>query len=136
MAWLFTKVAGQESNATIPRLALYILYFSIHKKTIFDWAKIISSELSFKLLNFRKNKKFICPHIWSFLSHIFMFLKGCIYQNISIAKLTLLRHGTLPYGNERQCIFFTKCIIHLSLLLRSLYLGQALQDCLYKCKHF
>jgi hypothetical protein len=58
MAWLFARVVGQESTATIPRLALYILHFTIHEKTIFDWEKIISGELSFQLSNFKKNKKF------------------------------------------------------------------------------
>jgi hypothetical protein len=58
MAWLFARVVGQESTATVPHLALYILYFSIHEKVIFDWSKIISSEISFQLSNFKKNKKF------------------------------------------------------------------------------
>jgi hypothetical protein len=29
MAWLLARVLGQESTSIIPRLALYILYFSI-----------------------------------------------------------------------------------------------------------
>jgi hypothetical protein len=36
IAWIFTKVTGQESIATIPRLSLYILYFIVHEKAIFD----------------------------------------------------------------------------------------------------
>jgi hypothetical protein len=36
MAWLFSRVVVQESIATVPRLALYVLYFSIHEKAIFD----------------------------------------------------------------------------------------------------
>jgi hypothetical protein len=47
MAWLFARVVRQESTTTIPHLTLYILYFSIHENTIFDWGKIISNELSF-----------------------------------------------------------------------------------------
>jgi hypothetical protein len=43
LAWIFTRITGQESTTTIPRLALYILYFTIHEEAIFDWGKIISS---------------------------------------------------------------------------------------------
>jgi hypothetical protein len=58
MTWLFSRVAEQEAMTTIPQLALYIFYFSIHEKEIFDWAEIISSELYFQLANFRKNNKY------------------------------------------------------------------------------
>jgi hypothetical protein len=36
IAWLFTIVIGQESTSTIPQLSLYILYFIVHEKAIFD----------------------------------------------------------------------------------------------------
>jgi hypothetical protein len=58
MAWILARVLGQESTATIPHLSLYILYYSIQGKRIFDWSKIISSEISFQLSNFKKDKKF------------------------------------------------------------------------------
>jgi hypothetical protein len=58
ITWIFSRVAGQESTTTIPRLALYILHFTVHEKEIFDWEKIISQEISFQLSNFKKNKKF------------------------------------------------------------------------------
>jgi hypothetical protein len=58
MAWILARVLGQESTSTIPCLFLYILYFSIQEKAIFDWLKIISSEISFQLSNFRRDKKF------------------------------------------------------------------------------
>jgi len=63
MVWLFARVFKKESTVTVPRLTLYILYFSIHENTMFDWERIISSELSFLFGNFRKNKSFTCPHI-------------------------------------------------------------------------
>jgi hypothetical protein len=47
MAWLFAKKIGQESTTIVPNLSLYILYFSIHENVIFDWSRIISSELFF-----------------------------------------------------------------------------------------
>jgi hypothetical protein len=36
MAWLFSRVVGQESIASVPHLALYILHLSIHEKVAFD----------------------------------------------------------------------------------------------------
>jgi hypothetical protein len=58
MAWLFAKVAGQESTVTISQPTLYILHFTIHQKAIFYWENIIFGEIYFQLSNFRKNKKF------------------------------------------------------------------------------
>jgi hypothetical protein len=81
MTWLFVMVAGQESTTTIPRLALYILYFSVHGKTIFDWAKIISCELSFQLENFRKSKKF---HMSSYLIFVIKFCHD--FKRMHLAK--------------------------------------------------
>jgi hypothetical protein len=46
IAWLFTRVTGQDSIITIPRLALYILYFTVDEDAIFYWEKIISNEIS------------------------------------------------------------------------------------------
>jgi hypothetical protein len=42
LAWIFTKITGQESTSTIPLLAFYIVYFTIYEEEIFDWGKIIS----------------------------------------------------------------------------------------------
>jgi hypothetical protein len=70
MAWLFARVARKESTTTIPRLALYILYFSIHEKEIFDWENIISSELYFQLENFKKNKRFYMSSYLIFFYYI------------------------------------------------------------------
>ena len=58
MTWILARIVGQESTSTIPCLSLYILYFSIQKKTIFNWSKIISSEISFQLSNFKRDKTF------------------------------------------------------------------------------
>jgi hypothetical protein len=81
MAWLFARVARQESTTTIPRLALYILYFSIHEKAVFDWENIISNELSFQLSNFRKNKKF---YMSSYL--IFSITYCHVFKGLHLAK--------------------------------------------------
>jgi hypothetical protein len=49
ISWLFTRVKGQENIASISRMILYILYFTVkesqYKKAIFDWGKLISIEI-------------------------------------------------------------------------------------------
>jgi len=59
IAWLFTRVTSQDSTTTVPRLALYILYFTVHEDVIFYWANIISNKISTQLMNFRSEKSFI-----------------------------------------------------------------------------
>jgi len=46
ITWLFTRAVGEDSTTTILILALCILHFIVHNKSIFDWASIISSEVT------------------------------------------------------------------------------------------
>ena len=39
IAFLFTRVIGRDFIATIPRLALNILHFTVHENAIFEWEK-------------------------------------------------------------------------------------------------
>jgi hypothetical protein len=45
IAWSFTRLAGQESIASISHIILYIVYFTVQKHAIFDWGKLISIEI-------------------------------------------------------------------------------------------
>jgi hypothetical protein len=36
-SWLFTRLIGQENTANISPMILYILYFTVKEKDIFDW---------------------------------------------------------------------------------------------------
>jgi hypothetical protein len=81
IAWLFTRVTGQESTTTIPRLSLYILYFTVHEKEIFDWVKIISIEISSQLANFKENKRF---YMSSYL--IFAITYCHVFKGLSIRR--------------------------------------------------
>jgi hypothetical protein len=81
LAWIFTRITGQESMTTIPWLALYILYFTIHEEAIFDWGKIISSEISTQLSNFKSEKKF---YMASYL--IFSITYCHVFKGLSIDK--------------------------------------------------
>jgi hypothetical protein len=49
ISWLFTRVTGQESIASISHMILYILYFIVKEQAIFDWGKMISIEISYEL---------------------------------------------------------------------------------------
>ena len=80
MAWSFTKKIGQESMAMVPKLALYTLFFSIHKNSIFEWERIISSELSFHLGNFHKSKRF-------YISYLIFILTYChVFKGLPLSK--------------------------------------------------
>jgi hypothetical protein len=46
IAWLFTRLASQESITSISRMILYIMYFIVQEQAIFDWRKLISIEIS------------------------------------------------------------------------------------------
>jgi hypothetical protein len=81
MAWLLARVLGQESTATIPHLALYILYYSIQGKRIFDWSKIISTEISFQLSNFKKDKKF---YMSAYL--VFIIVYCHVFQGLHLSR--------------------------------------------------
>jgi hypothetical protein len=43
IAWFLARILGLESTAAIPRLALYILYYSVQFKKVFGWSRIIST---------------------------------------------------------------------------------------------
>jgi hypothetical protein len=58
IAWLFTRITGQESTTTVSHMALYILYFTVNEQAIFDWGRIISYEISSQLSSYKRGKKF------------------------------------------------------------------------------
>jgi hypothetical protein len=64
IAWLFTRVTGQESTANISRMILYILYFTVKEKAIFDWGKLISIEISSQLSQYKKIRNSLWLLIW------------------------------------------------------------------------
>jgi hypothetical protein len=57
IAWLFTRITGQETTTNISRMILYILYFTVKEHAIFDWGKLISIEISSQLSQYKKEKK-------------------------------------------------------------------------------
>ena len=66
---------------TIPWLDIYILYFTIHEQAIFDWGKMISTEISSQLSNFKDTKNF---YMASYL--IFVITYYHIFNGLNIGK--------------------------------------------------
>jgi hypothetical protein len=81
IAWLFTKLTGQESTATISRMILYILYFTVKDQAIFDWGKLISIEISSQLSHYKRDKKLFMA---SYL--VFVIVYCCQFPKLTICK--------------------------------------------------
>jgi hypothetical protein len=78
---LFTRVTGQENVASISRMILYILYFTIKEKAIFNWGNFISIEISSQLSQYKKDKKLLMSSYLDFaIAHC------CRFPNLSICK--------------------------------------------------
>jgi hypothetical protein len=81
MACILDRVLRHDSTTTIPCLSLYILYYSIQGKRVFDWSKIISSEISFQLSNFKKDKKF-----YMFVYLVFAIVYCHVFQGLNLSR--------------------------------------------------
>ena len=62
MVWHFSRVVGQELTSTVPRLALYILCFSIQEKGIFYWSKIILLKYHSRYQILERKSSYFCLH--------------------------------------------------------------------------
>jgi hypothetical protein len=62
-------------------MILYILYFTIKEKAIFDWGKLISIEISSQLSQYKKYKIFVMA---SYL--VFVIAHCCQFPKLSICK--------------------------------------------------
>jgi hypothetical protein len=62
-------------------MILYILYFTVKKKAIFEWGKLISIEISSQLSQYKKDKKFFMA---SYL--VFVIAHCCQFPKLSICK--------------------------------------------------
>jgi hypothetical protein len=81
IAWLFTRITGQESTTNISRMILYILYFTVKEQAIFHWGKLISIEISSQLLQYTRQKKLFMS---SYL--IFAVANCCPFPGLSMCK--------------------------------------------------
>jgi hypothetical protein len=81
IAWLFTRITGQESTTTVSRMALYILYFTVNEQAIFYWGKLISHEICSQLSSFKREKKF---YMSSYL--VFAIAHCCQFPQLSLSK--------------------------------------------------
>jgi hypothetical protein len=81
IAWLFTRITGQESTGTVSRMALYILYFTVNEQAIFYWGRLISYEISSQLSSYKRKKKF---YMSSYL--VFAIAHSCRFPQLSLSK--------------------------------------------------
>jgi hypothetical protein len=81
IAWLFTRITGQESTTSISRMILYILYFTVKEQAIFYWGKLISIEICSQLSRFKHEKKF---YMSSYL--VFAIAHCCPFPKLSVSK--------------------------------------------------
>jgi hypothetical protein len=92
IAWNFTRITGQDSMTTIPRLVLYILRFIFNGDVIFDLEKIISNEVSTQLVNFKSEKNFYMDSYLIFsitYYHIFKCLRTGKRVNFRVDLVTM-----------------------------------------------
>jgi hypothetical protein len=81
ITWLFTRLTVQEITTTISRTSLYILYFTVKEKDIFDWGKSISIEISSQLSHYKRDKKLFMD---SYL--VFAIVYCCQFPKLTICK--------------------------------------------------
>jgi hypothetical protein len=80
-SWLLTNVTCQENTVSISQMILYILYFIVQEKSIFDWGNLISIEIASQLSHYKNDRKFIMA---SYL--IFSIMHCCQFSNLTISK--------------------------------------------------
>ena len=91
IAWLFTRVIGQDSTTTIPRLAIYILHFTVHEQVIFNWEKNIYGEIYSQLSNFKKNKRFYTS------SYLIFVITYChVFKGLSVGRRVDCKIDPIP----------------------------------------
>jgi hypothetical protein len=84
IAWLFTRVTGQENTTNISHIILYILYFTVKEQAIFDWGKLISIEISSQLSQYKKDKKlFMASYLVFAIAYCCQFPKLSIYKKVN-----------------------------------------------------
>ena len=56
--WLFTRIMGQDTIVQFPRHVIYVICFTFKMDFNFDWAHIISKEISHQLEIYQQTQKF------------------------------------------------------------------------------
>jgi hypothetical protein len=81
IAWLFTRIMGQESTTIVSCMDLYYLYFTFNEEAIFYWGGLISHEISSKLSSYKREKIF---YISSYL--VFVITHSCQFPQLSLSN--------------------------------------------------
>jgi hypothetical protein len=81
IAWLVRIITGQASTSSISHIIIYILYFTVKEKYIFNWGKLISIELCSQLSRFKESNQF---YMSSYL--IFAIVYCCLFPKLSLSN--------------------------------------------------
>jgi hypothetical protein len=108
IAWLFTRLTGQESTTTLSRMTLYILYFTVNEQANFDWGKLISHEICSQLSSFkRENKSYMPSYLVFEITHCCQFPElspsknvNCEFDPVTFWYQALWKHKASHYFYE------------------------------------
>jgi hypothetical protein len=81
IAWIFRRIAGQETRDSISQMIVYIIYFTIKEQAIFDWGKLISIEIYSQLSQYKKEKKIFMSYYL-----VFVIVHCCQFPILSTCK--------------------------------------------------
>jgi hypothetical protein len=87
-------------------MILYILYFIVKEKDIFDWGKLISIEISSHLSQYKKDKKFFMASYLVFvIAYCFQFPKLSICKRVNY-ELDLLTFWYKALWRHKDSLYF------------------------------
>jgi hypothetical protein len=124
IAWLFTRLTGQEITATISCMILYILYFIVKEQAIFDWGKLISIEILAQLSHYKRDKKIFMA---SYL--VFYIVYCCQFPNLTISKrvnceIDLVTFWYQALWRHKTSLYFYKFYNDFVSVFKRLLLGE------------
>jgi hypothetical protein len=124
IAWLFTRITRQSSTTSISHIIIYILYFIVKEKYIFDWGNLISIELCSHLSRFKELNTF---YISSYL--IFTIVYCCLFPKLSLSNKINCGFNPLTFWHDALWIhkashFFYEVFNGFVSIFKDLLLGK------------
>ena len=78
---MFGRITGQESTTTFPQYVLYFLHGTFKMDLKFDWAQVISSEISHQLSSYQETERFFMA---TYLVYVVIY--NCFVNELSVKK--------------------------------------------------
>jgi hypothetical protein len=107
-SWLFVSLDGKESTSCVPKYVFYVLHESIRVRINFDWAEIISNEVSHHLFMYEQTKRFFMT---SYLVYAIVYchlFEGLTPRKDVNYEEDLVQIGTMSSGDTRHPSTFTR----------------------------